>query len=111
MNDVTRKPNLHELFDFRDASAISSFLQTNPFLSDVLLGAYYSASKWFGNNTPLALEVFSDPDEGYDQLFLLIRTQLPADDAQQRLDALYDDWWLDVIPTVQHTMAIDIEHA
>jgi len=106
MTDIT---SLRRLFDFRDRSAVTSFLQENPVLYSILPTAYYNVSSYFGKGTPVVLEVFSDPEEEYQQLFLQIRTRLPADDAERRLDALYDGWWLDVVPMLGHTMAIDIE--
>lgn len=110
MTGVTKTPDLRTLFDFRDTSAVSSFLRSNPFIESVLIDAYGSIAERFGSDPPLALEVFSDPDEpGADQLFLLIQTGLPVDDALQRLDRLYEGWWLDILPGMQHKMAIALE--
>lgn len=110
MNDLIAKPNLDTLFEFRDAPAVSSFLRDNPFLSDILLGAYYNAKSRFDKNTSLVLEVFSDPDEPRsDQLFLFIQTPLPAEQARERLRQLDREWWIAMVPTVRNKLTIDTE--
>lgn len=104
-------PKLRTSYEFDNEEEIYSFVRRNPYVMSALLDAPLSISGRFEDSPLLALEVFTDPDEGYEQLFLLIRTTLAADDAQQRLDALYDDWWLDIVPSMKHKMAIDIELA
>lgn len=110
MNDATKQSNLRALFEFRDVSAVSSFLRDNPFLSTVLLGTYYAVADHFGKRTPLALEVFSDPEEvGRDHLRLLIQTYLPVDEALDRLIYLHEKWFYNVRSITQDKLLIDIE--
>ncbi len=112
MNGNVAIPNLPLGFEYRDEHAISRFLRENPFLVDVLRDAPAHIAASFGKDSSVALAVFSNPDEPTaDQLFLHIRVRMSVDESIERLDHLYDEWWLDVLPTMRHKMAIAIAPA
>ncbi len=109
VNAIAKIPDLRSLYMFRDISRVSLFLRNNPFLINILVGAWFNIRERFTSNSPLVLEVVSDPEEpGCDQLFIFIQTRLPAELAIERLHQLDDEWWLDAMSD-DDKMTIDIE--
>lgn len=102
--------HLYRSYRFRDPASVTSFISKNPFLIPVLLNARNSIAEHFEGNTPLALEVFSDPEEPEaDQLFLFIQTSLSAEQARERLRRLDMGWWVATVPSVRNKLTIDTE--
>nr|MBA3527782.1 hypothetical protein [Propionibacteriaceae bacterium] len=62
----------------------------------------------FGPETPVGLELATDPEEGDSALFARIETPLPVDAALDRLNCLYDDWWLDALPEARGFLHVDV---
>lgn len=112
MNANVATSNLPSGFEYRNERAVLSFLRINPFLNSILRDAPTHIAECFGSDSSVALAVFSDPDEPTaDQLFLHIRARMSVDEALDRLDRLYDEWWLDVLPAMRHKMAIALAPA
>jgi len=94
---------LASLYQFRDYARVEEFLRANPSLTGLLLEAHKKIRDYFGTGTPIALEVFTDyegesesGEEG--PLFALILTDLPWEEASNRLDRLDEEWWIDAMP-------------
>ena len=103
--------NLRKRYEFREGGEVENFLRQNPFLTELLLVAPGKIRKYFGSGPQLALKVVKDPEVGKDRrLFVLIRTELHPEDALDRLDELYDDWWLDMLSRANHKLSIDVEY-
>ena len=64
----------------------------------------------FSPDTPTALEVFYDLDDEHEEpeLFALIETTLPAEEAAVQLDRLDETWWLDAVPRSQFILTITL---
>jgi hypothetical protein len=107
-NDISE---LSSLYEFRDDQAVESFLEENAFLGSLLFLTHKRAREYFGPGVRLAVKVIKDPEVGEDRrLFVLIPTEMHPDEALDRLDELYDDWWLDVLSKADHKMSIDVEY-
>jgi hypothetical protein len=106
-----RLPKLEEMYTFRNAAAVRSFLLAHLPLIGVLAEAHPYLSKYFGPNPQVALEVVSDPeaDEGQDQLFAYILTSLPVDEALAKLDSLDEEWFLDQLDQVDGLFNFNLE--
>ena len=101
---------LAKLYTFNDYVSVTNFLRGNAFLLDVLLEAYAKIQDHFGLHTNVVLEVFIDPEADNDQeLFALIQTDLPLEDALDLLDEFYEKWWLDALPAARCKLTIDVE--
>jgi len=101
---------LQEFYQFRDHTLVTSFLHVNSFLGDLLFEAYGKAQEYFGSNTPLALEVFTDPEnQAHVELFVLILTNLSPTDASSLLARLDQEWWLEASGSARNRLNIDVE--
>ncbi len=93
----------------RDRETVERFLARHRFLVPVLGEARHSIAAIFGPETPVRLELVTDPEEGDSALFARIETTLPVPAALDRLNRLSDDWWLDALPAAQGFLHIDVE--
>lgn len=102
---------LVNIYKFRAPSEVRTFLQRNLFLVDLLLEAYEVTQTFFGRNAQISLEVVEDPEASNGrELFALIQTSLPPNDARARLKRLDREWWLDAMLQAQCKMTIDMEY-
>ncbi len=90
---------LEKRYIFENTQEIISFLLLNKDLLNVLLEAPYYIEHVFGR-VPLYLELHSDPEENWDELFIVIKTNLPAKEAVKREMQLFDLWFSNVIQKV-----------
>lgn len=98
------------LYTFKDYVPVANFLRENTFLLDLLIEAWGKIREYFGRDVSVALEVFADPEaKDSRQLVALIRTNLPLQEEVDLLETLYDEWWLDELPTAQCKLHIDVE--
>lgn len=99
------------LYEFRGYTDVSAFLRANPFLTTLLLEACWKVKECFGRGVPVALEVFTDPEQGNGkELFALILTDLNPEEALRGLSRLDDEWWLEASPRARCLLNIDIEY-
>jgi len=97
-------------FDGAEDEVIARFLRQHRHLAPLLRDVRREVDAHFGPGTPVLLELATDPEEGDMALFALIRTKLSVDDALDRLDALFDAWWLDNLPRAQGLLHLDVGH-
>ena len=95
-----RMAALADLYRFDDREAVTGFLQRHDFLVELLVEARQHIRTHFGPDTPAALEVVYDPEDEHaePQLFALVKTTRPAEEALMRLDRLDETWWLEGTP-------------
>ena len=89
--------DLTSLYAFRGTEEVVRFLNAYPHVIPLLIEARPHIVRHFGPETPVMLEVVPDResgDEEDDELFALIQTELPPEEAMPRLDAIRNDWWL-----------------
>lgn len=102
---------LRQWYGFKDDAEVADYLEKHHSLSNLLVEAQAEIREYFGSDVQLVLKVVKDPDVGDDQrLFVLIQTDMSPEDALDRLDELYDAWWLDALPEADHKMSIDVEY-
>lgn len=102
-------PKLHDSYGF-DEQKVFAFVRSNPYIMPVLLDAPLSISGRFGDDSSLALEVFTNPEQvGKDHLRLMIQTHLSVDEALDQLTQLYDEWFFEVLPATRDKLLIDVE--
>jgi hypothetical protein len=102
---------LPETYIFRDCQAVRHFLEQHPFLVPLLSEAHDAIQHYFGSSTPLALEVFTDPEVvGDQQLVALIQTDLPPAEALAKLDRFDKDWWLAASHESKGKLCIHLEY-
>ena len=92
-------------------TAVADFLRRHPDLAPLLQELRQEVDKIFDAWTPVELEVVTDPEEGDSALFARIRTDVPLDDALQRLDALLDGWGVHTLPKARGLLHLDVRGA
>jgi len=100
---------LKQNYEFIDPATIKVFLFDNPFLIDILLEAIGKIDSLFGVGAKKVLELFTDSEEGFEELFIVIKTDFPVPEARRRFNNLIDAWFLDVIDKTQGLLNITTE--
>lgn len=96
--------------EMRDRSVVMTYLSRNPSLLPVINEATTRIRQLFGYDAPLVLEVEPEPEDGSEELFLLIQTRKAPVDARGFLAQLDQSWWLSVVPQVGNLLNIDVEY-
>ena len=91
--------NLEEIYYFENYNDIMGYLRSNLDLVPLLVEAPIYIYDIFGG-FPIYLELHSDPEEDWDELFIVIKTTLPAEEAVKREMQLFDLWFSNVIQKV-----------
>ena len=90
-------------------TAIVSFIVEHSFLLSLLLEAYKHIYHIFGRGVKLQLELNRDPEENFDELFIVIKSPYSPEEAQERLNKLDQVWFLNMLDKVQGKLNITEE--
>jgi len=102
---------LENIYVFRAAAHVKSFLEKNVFLTPLLLEANGKIRKYFGMTSHIALEVSEDPENGkYEELWARIQTNLSPADALPLLTKFDDEWWLEASVDSNNLLNIKLEY-
>jgi len=71
-----------------------------------LLEAPWEIRRVFGNNIALDLEFHHDPEENFEGLFIVIKTNLSPAGSLNLLDRLDMEWWLDIDDDISNILEI-----
>lgn len=97
-------------FGMRDEREVVSFLTRHAQVVAVLGEIRQKIDDYFGPHTRVELEVVREPDEpNDDELFAVIVTQLPVQEARARLRQLDFDWWLDAAARADFRMNLQVD--
>lgn len=101
--------SLQSLYTFRKPSMVTQFLESHPFLIPLLFEACGQILRHFAPK-PRFLEVVADSEAREDrELYALIETSLPPDEALERLDRFDKEWWLAAMDRAQCKLSFDVE--
>ena len=92
---------------------VSHYLDKHCFLVPLLREVDVKIRQYFDVDSPLTMEVVQDFESGSeegDELFAMIPTTLPPEEALQRLWQLDEEWWLEASHRGRHRMNIGIEY-
>ncbi len=102
--------SIENLYIFREANEVTSFLEENPFLIPLLQEARMHIKRYFPASD-VVLEVVTDPEiMGEKDLVAFIVVELDVDEACDTLDRLDDEWWLDASDRAQGQFHIALEY-
>ena len=100
---------LNRIYTFRKPSEVSDFLSDNVYLVPLLVEAYGKIREYFPS-AKLILEVVADPEADKEkELVIFICTNLPPDEALDRLELLDRNWWLDASLDSIEKLCIHVE--
>lgn len=77
-------------------------------VASVLIGAPMAIRAMFGAVQPI-LELVTDPEEGWEELFIVIPTSEPPPDALERLKALDGSWFRAAVQRARFAVNITVE--
>lgn len=91
---------------------VRSDLFEKPHLVSMLREIANVVPDYFGSEVGLSLQVVRDPEDGEDgELFVLVETSLPPDEALAKLRAFDEEWWFDRLRSVGGQITVTLEYA
>ncbi len=87
---------LENIYIFDNPERIRGFLLANEYLIDILLEAPFYIFDIFGE-VPIHLELHRDPEEGWNELFVVIKSYYDAEYAAELENRLVEEWFLNRI--------------
>jgi len=91
---------LEKEYIFENPEEIKRFLVNNEDLIEILFSATDHIREIFGN-VPVYLELHHDPEEDWDELFIVIKTNYPAEKAVELESKLFENWFVKVLDKVK----------
>lgn len=87
---------LGSIYTFKNPAEIRKFLWTHKDLIGTLLEAHKQIKRVFGENMiEVYLEYGRDPEEDFEGLFAVIKTNLSPEESLDLLDRFDEEWFLD----------------
>ena len=101
---------LQEVFVFRDARKVTSFIRKHVILAGILEESHLEIQRYFGPNPGVSLQVNSDPElQGAVEMFGYIATALTPEEAGHRLEQFDRNWFLQQVPRIKGLLNFDLE--
>lgn len=98
-------------YRFRRDREVSDFLNEHNYLFPLLIEGYQQIEKCFGEGTQVVLEVLTEPESNEEgELFALIQTSLPTEEATGQLEQLDQEWWLEASLQAECRLNVDVEY-
>jgi hypothetical protein len=102
--------HVFDLYSLRDRSQVSGYLEAHREVIPVLVEAYGRIQSRFGSGTPVVLRVISEPgNRQSSELFALISTSFPVDQALEAMRRFDEEWWLNVPEQQTGALNFDVE--
>jgi len=106
--------NIKSLYFLRNEEAIAEFLSQNRDLIKYLLVAPDKIREIFGDNVKLELELHTDPEERWDELFIVIVTSTSPGEVIKMEKQLFKKWFTKIMDRVggrlNYTSEIGVVH-
>lgn len=99
--------SLKNIYIFQNPEEIIQFLLSNKDLIEILLEAHKYIFKIF-REVPIYLELHHDPEEYFECLFIIIKTNLPIEVALDRLDKFDEEYWLYIDDTISNILEVTV---
>lgn len=96
---------LKKKYTFINEKEVENFLLRNKELIDILFEAPSKIFEVFGK-VPLYLELHRDPEEDWEELFIVIKTSYNPEKAVSLMDELGEKWFLNIIDKVGNKLCI-----
>ena len=100
---------LSDFYELRNVTEIKRLLSFNEHLIYPLFTAHRHIEDIFSPDFKPILEVFGDPDENYEAIFIVVRTSLPPEQSVDLLENFQEKWGSEWSPEVNKLIGIDIE--
>lgn len=85
---------LENIYTFENPPDVRRFLWTHKHLIEIVFEAYRQIKRIFGEEINLFLELHHDPEEGWDELFIVIKSPYNAEEAVELEKKLFKEWFV-----------------
>jgi len=92
--------NIKSLYSLRNEEAIVEFLSQNRDLMEYLLDAPAKIREIFGDDVKLELELHTDPEENWDELFIVIVTSVSPKEVIEMERQLFKEWFGKIVDKI-----------
>ncbi len=102
---------IKECFDIplHEEDEINKFLEENKYLYPILAEAPDEISSVFGTDTKISLELHRDPEEDWEELFIVIKSPYSTKEAARREKKLTEEWFLGKLQSTKGKLNITEE--
>jgi hypothetical protein len=100
MKTTKQATNIKSLYLLRNKKVIAKFLSQNRDLVKYLLEAPTKIYEIFGDNVKLELELHTDPEENWDELFIIVVTPASPKETIEMERQLFKEWFGKIIDKV-----------
>jgi len=97
---------LCSIYDVNNKNEVKKYLSSNNYLIKLLFDANYHINSIFGRNINKLLEVDVDPEEGFEELFIIIKSHYSASEGLKLMHRLEGEWLIDIMDEVQDKLNI-----
>ncbi len=101
---------LPQFYKVLNEDKVISFLKDNPFLFPILVEAPREIYRIFPKeDIKLELELHHDPEEDFDELFVVIKSPYTPQKARELMDELGEKWFLSIMYQTKNKLCITEE--
>lgn len=98
---------LENLYIFDNPKEIENILLTNDYLIEILFEAHKQIKRVFGENiVEVRLEYDRDPEEDFEGLFAIVKTNLSPELSLDLLGKFDEEWWLDIDDEIRMLLTV-----
>jgi len=111
LKDYSTIKGLNDIYTFKNYSEIKSFLIANKRIIGVLDNSHKEINKIFSDNIDyLSLEYHKDPEENYECIFILIKTNVSFSESLELLNKFYKEYWFNLSNDIKKIVGISIDN-
>lgn len=92
--------NLSKFYEFSNKDDVIKFVSQDEDLFYILISAPKYIYEIFGTDIKLILELFTDIEEGWDELFIIIKSSYPFETTDEFEKKLFDEWFINIMDKV-----------
>jgi hypothetical protein len=86
--------NMYEILEDNDEAEIRKFIEERDYLFPVLIEAKDQIISVFGDKIKICLDLHHDPEEAWDELFIVIKSSYSPKEAVELENRLAENWFL-----------------
>lgn len=98
--------NLEKFYILENTEEIVEFIGTHTFLVSMLFEAPKRIKNIFSESIEMYLELHKDPEEDFEGLFIIIKTNLTPKVSLDLLDKFDEKWWLSVDSNIRNLLEV-----
>lgn len=98
----------------REKTEVTTFVLRHEHVIEPLIEAHTHIRHVFGDDVSVSLEIYRDPQEEFEGLFIIVKTDLSTDESVDEsitlLNKFYDhEWWLSIDRATSRLVGVDLE--